>query len=354
MGRYKVFLRSGRWFVLGVCLTLLASCSVGPQNIKTDRFDYGESISNSWKKETLLNIVKLRYADTPVFLEVSQVINQYSYETQVDVGANFLSGSDLDTQNIGATGRYYDRPTITYTPLIGDRFTRAILTPVRPGSILFLAQAGWNVKWVMRLSVAQINGINNSASSPKFELLTDALRRIQVAGALALKSNVDDLTSHSLNMIFIDHDDIKETVREDIRYVKQLLKLAPDSNEFLLRYGTYTGESNVLNVMTRSALEMLIALAKEIDVPAQHIDEGRTIGIVDNTRDTDNYLVRINSSNDRPKNAFVDVPYQGHWFYVDNTDFQSKRTFTFVKILLSLAENGVERGGAVVTVGAGG
>ena len=42
--------------------------------MERDRIDYGSAIADSWKQQTLLNIVKLRYGDFPVFLEIAQVI----------------------------------------------------------------------------------------------------------------------------------------------------------------------------------------------------------------------------------------------------------------------------------------
>ena len=49
-------------------LLLVACSSIGPATVPHDRIDYGSSIGNSWKEQTLLNIVKLRYADMPIFL----------------------------------------------------------------------------------------------------------------------------------------------------------------------------------------------------------------------------------------------------------------------------------------------
>ena len=57
---------------LGLLLT--ACSSIGPTTVVRDRVDYASSIANSWKEQTLLNFVKLRYADMPIFLEVAQVI----------------------------------------------------------------------------------------------------------------------------------------------------------------------------------------------------------------------------------------------------------------------------------------
>ena len=54
------------------------SCrSIGPPTVSRDRIDYLTAIGNSWKQQTLLKIVKLRYGDIPVFLEITQAIAGY-------------------------------------------------------------------------------------------------------------------------------------------------------------------------------------------------------------------------------------------------------------------------------------
>ena len=122
--RYK------RIFTIWV-LVLLAGCAgIGPGTVSRDRFDYVNAISNSWKKQMLLNLVKMRYVDAPLFMEVSSIISQYAIEGQVNLGATWSDSVFGDSQTVGGSGKYTDRPTITYSPLTGEKFTRSLMTPI--------------------------------------------------------------------------------------------------------------------------------------------------------------------------------------------------------------------------------
>jgi len=62
-------------FLAATALWLSACAGIGPPTVSRDRFDYTTAISQSWKSQMLLNLVKLRYGDTPVLLDVASGIN---------------------------------------------------------------------------------------------------------------------------------------------------------------------------------------------------------------------------------------------------------------------------------------
>ncbi len=75
--------------IKSICLSalLLTGCaSIGPPTVVRDRFDYVAAISESWKRQMLQNLLKVRYADAPVFMDVTSVISAYSLGADISVG----------------------------------------------------------------------------------------------------------------------------------------------------------------------------------------------------------------------------------------------------------------------------
>src|SRR5580765_7910528 len=171
--------------------------SIGPATVARDRFDYSDAITESWKRQTLLNIVKLRYLDPPIFVDVGQIVAGYSLETGVSVGGQLSSANAIQGNSalFGAQGKFTDRPTVTYTPLTGNKFVKALMTPLAPESVFFTIQSGWPADAVLFATAASINGLKNQESSiagttppdPGFMRVLELLRNIQRSGAVSMR-----------------------------------------------------------------------------------------------------------------------------------------------------------------------
>jgi hypothetical protein len=112
-----------------LCLTMpgLIGCrSFGPATVPRDRFDYSTALAESWKSMMLFNIVKTRYLDLPLFLDVGQVVSAYTLQASGSVGGSLNQAGAAaavgNTLTLGGTALYSLQPTITYTPLTGDKF----------------------------------------------------------------------------------------------------------------------------------------------------------------------------------------------------------------------------------------
>src|SRR5215475_10825782 len=99
-------------FSVLLAAALFTGCShLGPKTITVDRFDYSSAIADSWKQQTLLNIVKLRYMDLPVFVDVSSVVSGYSMQTGVSVNGTLSSENAIQGNFVSGSGQaiYTDR-----------------------------------------------------------------------------------------------------------------------------------------------------------------------------------------------------------------------------------------------------
>jgi len=115
--------------------------------IQRDRGDYLSSVADSWKEQTLLNVVRIRYGDAPSFLDVSSVVSSHAIQAQLSAGgvinSNLTGVAPWNTVTMGGGVAYQDRPTISDTPLAGDKSARSFLRPIPPAGIFQLIQAGY-------------------------------------------------------------------------------------------------------------------------------------------------------------------------------------------------------------------
>jgi hypothetical protein len=346
-----------RAIALGLVVALAPGCaSVGPASIARDRVEYDHAITDSWKRAMLLNMVKLRYGDTPMFLDVASVINSYTMEGQVNAGVNWPGGAA--TGNTSGFAHFADKPTITYNPLLGERFTRSLMTPMQPGVVVSLIQSGWAADLVMRLMVSSANGINNRfgaggrarGADPAFAQVAAAMRRIQASAAVGMRIERDK--GQELTVMVLHRKDMPEEVARDVRKLRSLLGLAPEATEIHVVYGSVPGGGNELALVTRSMLEMLLDIASAIEVPEQDVRDGIAPAAARFEGD-ERPLIRIQGGDQAPERPFVAVRYHGRWFWIDERDYGSKSFFSFIMIIFSLMDTAAPKGQPIVTVPAG-
>src|SRR5271156_4824287 len=282
-----------RRLAAAVLASMVAACtSIGPSTVPYDRIDYGSAIGDSWKQQTLLNIVKLRYADMPIFLEVGQVIA--GYQLQSAIGGSFTAGNFpagivgpfTATGSANAAGTYTDRPTVIYQPLTGVDFLKRLMTPVPPSSVLFMLQSGYFADRIMPIMLNSINGLNNESNrlrrpaDPKFIRLVQLVREGQLAGAIQIRIEQPKDGGESSVLIFGPSTD--PVLAAKGREIKSILGLKPDLRELRVNYGGYSGKDDEIDMMTRSMLQIMLEFAAIVQVPESDVAQGKaTPGMIE-------------------------------------------------------------------------
>jgi len=329
----------------------VAGCAhLGPKTVAVDRYDYSVAIADSWKRQTLLNIVKLRYLDLPVFVDVASVVAGYSLQTGVNVGGTLSSdkGVQGDFATAGAQAIYTDRPTTTYVPMTGEKFLRGLITPIDPKNIFFMLQTGYAADFILALTVESLNGVRNRSitagavreADPEFRRALQLMSEVQASGAFGMRVE-EARPKGSAAVLFFRHEDAPADVLEKLAEIRRVLKLPPDQQKYVLTYSPVRGGEGELAVNSRSMLQILSAFASYVDVPKAHLDEHRAVAVSGDTPPGSGQdVVRIRSGRERPADAYVAVFYRGYWFWIDDGDWQTKRALSAVMFFFTLGETG--------------
>lgn len=87
----------------------------------------------------------------------------------------------------GVSGKYTDRPTISYSPTTGEMFARSFMAPAPLEALLFVIQGGVRADFLLGLTVQSIGGHHNQGliagdyqtADPKLNRLLQLLRVLQ-------------------------------------------------------------------------------------------------------------------------------------------------------------------------------
>src|SRR5215469_8396926 len=262
---------------LALAICLLASSTtgclhprIGPQSIPRDRSAYSVSLSDSWKEETLLNIVKIRYFDPPMFVDVGNIVASYTLAQNASVGGTIIPNGGSSVMLGGSVG-LSNSPTITYTPMTGNAYIKALITPL-PAEVLFMAiDNGLPADWVLLSSFISINGLRNQSLSlqgitpadPDFHRVRALMRDIQVSGAVRLYAK-ENQEKGQRQIIVLRTKNISPETQAEGAELRRLLHLNPEATEFELTSAPLPSSDTELAVQTRSLKDLLATMAAQV------------------------------------------------------------------------------------------
>lgn len=339
--------------VLGAALLMAGCASIGPGSVNRDRFDYNTALSESWKRQILLNVVKLRYVEPLCFVDVGQIVAGYSLETGVNVGANRVfhdtpGPDDAVTLEAGGSGKYTDRPTITYVPMTGSAFLRGVMLPIPARNIMLNIQSGVSADIILSLTVGGINGLRNEGvttagyrpADARFTRAVQLIRNLQLAGALNIKALRPVPGQEVVAHISFPARNVPADTAAQITELRGLLGLDPSAEHYALIQGPGSSGQEIA-LQTYSLMQILASLSARVDVPDDDVVSHRAVpGLSEETSKQTSNGSRIRFSESDPgENAFVKVPFRGHWFWVDDHDLATKRVFSFILLAFTLLDD---------------
>jgi len=326
-------------------LMILSSCShLGPNAVQRSRTDYNVAIEQTNSEQLLLNLVRLRYRDIPFFMETASISTSFSFGTGFNASAAILP-SVADSYGIAPHFNYSETPTITYTPLQGDKFVERMLTPLNLQALVLLYHSGWSIDRLMRVAVQYINGIPNAptASGPtpeiapeyqEFNTVSALIRRLQLQKIITLAAS--DKGEEFLLSIKPDYQQ-----NEDVQTLLKMLKLDRKTQQFPMIASIGYDDKHIA-IVPRSLMASMFYLSQAVETPESDRESGKVTltqkqsGEMFDWQNMTKNLFRIRTTPSKPDSAYVAINYRGVWFYIDDSDLTSKSTFSLLTQLLAL------------------
>ena len=338
-------------------ILLLGGCQstpVGPRALRSSQHKYNQALIQNSDEQLLANIVRLRYRDNPIFVDVTTMTQTLGCDTGFDNTLEktiFGSGfSGKATSKLGLSSK--NGATNAYSQLKGKDFIAKMMTPIQLPIILSMFESGWRPERVFNLCVERVNNLYNAptASGPtpvfapeyasffRFSALLDRLERNHL---IELGEHPDE-NFPSLYMRIAK----KPAFEKEVAELKRLADLNPAADMYKFKVNFMDMSPSKLVMRGKTLLGIFFFLSQGVDVPQADKDAG----LVTVTKNADgsefdwapvfDKLLKVHFSEGttrmRPENAYVAYRYRGKWFYIADNDLESKSTFMMLSQLFTL------------------
>ena len=358
--------------------------------------------------QMLKNLVRMRYGAPPVFTTVGTVTEKYKQApSQVSLtgAVSSVLGSSVDnsvqSENnlLGQVGIGGARETtVQYSPLVGKELNETMNQRLGLETVFALTQSGFSIERVLAITVERFGPALNApfASGPtpddlpeqeefnKYEEILVALRGLRQQNKIRfLNASPDEICpsaetkkeKSSIIACFLDENDCLCESSNDPQWKKltNLLK-AEDSKGVLMLTSSEAGSGSEIKVRTRSLFGIMHYLSQNVKVPdgdreiVKTSKSGTGGGCGEEGEKRDGWdcspagqRFEVVSSDTQPQMicsgpetaedcASVVARHNGHWFYIDAKDHNSKATFALLTKLFEIQISGRETNQGVFLV----
>jgi hypothetical protein len=354
---------------LALLLALMStSCTtIGAKKLVSSHTAYNDAVQLTVTREVLSNIVRSRYSDPMQFMRVSSINAQFSVSAGGSAGVGGLGAAGA-VGDLGGSIGYSDSPTITYVPQSDAGFYKSIFRPFEVEEAI-----GFGLQYrsarldpglqvlALRLAFGSINGANDFVAGKHnvdYIRRVDAIVTLLQIGATYRQIPEWDFDTTSIPREKVTAEDMVDAFQWGINFIEEdggaslrlaryrlvLALILPNPADSatvaaLETLGVKPGRARyvfrapldwvpdeedpyAIRVTPRSMLDVLSLAARVVEVPEAHAAIVPVIEPWPGGPGSES-MVQIRSSKERPVHPYR-VQHRGYWFYVDDTELESK------------------------------
>jgi len=387
-----------------LALLIIANAFVGlngcasyhTQLIEHRHWELNDAIRETHIEQLLLNIVRLRYDETPFFLQVSSISTSFSSSAGMGASGQFPDGG-MNVLGLNGSLSYTETPTVTWSLPDSREYLGRLMAPMGADQLTVLAQSGWDPGQVLRIGIKKMNRLRNLEyrvdqgiyQPTDYERFREVLRLIDELNreglidlAYGAKSNkvagnfpreqidtraIPEGQAYGVQFMPRDDPNVFEVLKlskplflrfssqsdGDLRAkrLRELLSLNPGkysfgivdtgnsgAEQFRAESGKVTqafdSDSDYAEIVlnNRSVMEVLYFASRYVAVPDADLTQKRVSA--DSRRPDTDWFSILNSASE-PSDAWLKVKYRDSWFYIAGDDVRSRASFTLLDALFA-------------------